>query len=89
MFQYIFRLLLDWCVNKLFAMAVRGLVVLCWISTMCLTLRCEKEVQYCIVGAGPAGLQLGYLLNRENKDYIIFERSNISGNIFHKFELTT
>ncbi|KAH9504273.1 FAD-dependent oxidoreductase domain-containing protein 2, partial [Bulinus truncatus] len=37
---------------------------------------------YCVVGAGPAGLQLGYFLERANRDYIIFERSNTSGYFF-------
>ena len=34
---------------------------------------------YCVVGAGPAGLQMGYFLERANRDYLIFERSNTSG----------
>ena len=35
---------------------------------------------YCVIGAGPAGLQMGYFLNRASRDYIIYERNNISGN---------
>jgi len=35
--------------------------------------------EYCIVGAGPGGLQLGYFLQKAGRDYIIFERSNTSG----------
>ena len=49
-------------------------------SIRCYT--CEKEKNlhdYCIIGAGPSGLQLGYLLHKAHRDYIIFERSNISG----------
>ena len=34
---------------------------------------------YCVIGAGPAGLQMGYFLEKANRDYAIFERSNISG----------
>ena len=34
---------------------------------------------YCIVGAGPAGLQLGHYMQKANRDYVIFERSNVSG----------
>lgn len=35
--------------------------------------------EYCIIGAGPAGLQLGYFLSKADRDYIIFEKSNNSG----------
>lgn len=37
---------------------------------------------YCIIGAGPAGLQLGYFFEKAGRDYLIFERSNNSGNFF-------
>lgn len=40
---------------------------------------------YCIVGAGPAGLQLGYFLQKAARDYVIFERSNVSGSFFLRF----
>ena len=32
-----------------------------------------------MVGAGPAGLQLGYYMQQANRNYVIFERANISG----------
>ncbi|XP_064604123.1 FAD-dependent oxidoreductase domain-containing protein 2-like [Liolophura sinensis] len=38
--------------------------------------------KYCIIGAGPGGLQLAYFLERANRDYIIFEKSNTSGNFY-------
>lgn len=34
---------------------------------------------YIIVGAGPAGLQLGYFLQKAGRDYVILEKTNISG----------
>jgi len=34
---------------------------------------------YCIVGAGPSGLQLGSLLQMSNRDYIIYERGGAPG----------
>lgn len=37
---------------------------------------------YCIIGAGPAGLQLGYFFEKAGRDYVIFERSNNSGDFF-------
>lgn len=41
--------------------------------------------EYCIIGAGPAGLQMGHFFQKANRDYIIFERSNVSGNFFVKY----
>lgn len=38
--------------------------------------------QYCVIGAGPAGLQYGYFLHRAQRDYIIFEKSNTPGTSF-------
>lgn len=41
-----------------------------------------KSRYYCIIGAGPAGLQMGYYLERADRDYVIFEQSNQSGTRF-------
>ncbi|KAB7503854.1 hypothetical protein Anas_10171 [Armadillidium nasatum] len=35
--------------------------------------------EYCVIGAGPAGLQMGYFLSKAKRDYIILEKNNISG----------
>ena len=35
--------------------------------------------EYCIIGAGPAGLQLGQFLASKGRDYVIYERQNLSG----------
>ena len=37
---------------------------------------------YCIVGAGPSGLQMGYFFQRAARDYVIYEKSNVSGTIY-------
>jgi ribulose 1,5-bisphosphate synthetase/thiazole synthase len=37
---------------------------------------------YCIVGAGPGGLQMGYFFQKAGRDYVIFEKSNVSGQFF-------
>jgi len=34
---------------------------------------------YIVVGAGPAGLQLGYFLERSRRDYVILERGTQAG----------
>lgn len=41
----------------------------------------RTSYHYCIIGAGPAGLQLGYFMARAGRDYVIFERTNISGKL--------
>ncbi len=38
-----------------------------------------------IIGAGPAGLQLGYFFKKLNINYVILERNNIAGSFFDKF----
>ena len=39
----------------------------------------DMQVDYLIIGAGPAGLQLGYYLERNGRDYLILEQSNAPG----------
>ncbi|MCA9176959.1 MAG: NAD(P)-binding domain-containing protein [Planctomycetales bacterium] len=41
-----------------------------------------SEFDYCIVGAGPAGLQLGYFLEKAGKSYVILERGEAPGTFF-------
>ncbi|XP_070561492.1 FAD-dependent oxidoreductase domain-containing protein 2-like isoform X1 [Ptychodera flava] len=38
--------------------------------------------QYVIVGAGPAGLQMGYFLKRAGRNYVILEASDVPGSFF-------
>ena len=40
---------------------------------------------YIVIGAGPAGLQMGWQLKSSARNYVIFERNNISGmsEIYH------
>lgn len=37
------------------------------------------KFDYVVVGAGPAGLQMGYFLETAGRNYIVMERSNNSG----------
>ncbi|MDY6781981.1 MAG: NAD(P)-binding domain-containing protein [Cyanobacteriota bacterium] len=41
--------------------------------------------EYLIIGAGPAGLQLGYFLEKANRSYLILEASETAGSTFKKF----
>lgn len=43
------------------------------------------ELDYLIVGAGPAGLQLAYYLEKANRSYLILEGGNRAGVFFEKF----
>lgn len=43
------------------------------------------EFEYLIIGAGPAGLQLGYYLEKTNRNYLILEAGNHSGTFFTQF----
>lgn len=40
---------------------------------------------YCIVGAGPAGLQLAYFLGQAQRDYVILERAFVPASAFHSY----
>ncbi|XP_048760429.2 uncharacterized protein LOC125669743 isoform X3 [Ostrea edulis] len=57
-------------------------VLLCWgVGTS------PTHRDYCVIGAGPAGLQIGYFLNKSQRNYIIFEKSNIAGSFFTKYPI--
>ncbi|KAK3090905.1 hypothetical protein FSP39_015622 [Pinctada imbricata] len=40
---------------------------------------------YCVIGAGPSGLQIGYFLHQKHRDYVIFERNNVSGSFYVQY----
>ena len=39
----------------------------------------QQTVDYLVIGAGPAGLQLGYFLDRAGRDYLILEAGGVPG----------
>ena len=39
----------------------------------------EDFWEYIVIGAGPAGLQMGYFLEKAGRNYVILERANVSG----------
>jgi isopentenyl diphosphate isomerase/L-lactate dehydrogenase-like FMN-dependent dehydrogenase/thioredoxin reductase len=42
-------------------------------------------VDYLIIGAGPAGLQLGYFLHQAGRDYLILEKGTAPGTFYQTF----
>lgn len=44
-----------------------------------------KRHEYIVLGAGPAGVQLGYFLEKAGRDYSILERGNHAGSFFDIF----
>lgn len=44
-----------------------------------------SELEYLIIGAGPAGVQLGYFLEKANHNYLILEAGDSPGTFFKKF----
>ncbi len=44
-----------------------------------------QTVVYLVIGAGPAGLQLGYFLDRACRDYVILEAGSAPGRFFETF----
>ncbi|XP_041855468.1 FAD-dependent oxidoreductase domain-containing protein 2 [Melanotaenia boesemani] len=40
---------------------------------------------YCVLGAGPAGLQMGYFLSKAGRNYVILERNSGPGSFFNKY----
>jgi thioredoxin reductase len=47
----------------------------------------NMKVKYLIVGAGPAGLQMGYFFKKAGLDYLIVEKNNIAGSFYKKFPI--
>jgi len=41
--------------------------------------------RYCIIGAGPAGLQLGHFFKHAGRDYVIFEKNARPGSFFERY----
>eukprot|EP00656_Telonema_subtile_P001413 TRINITY_DN10636_c0_g2_i2.p1 TRINITY_DN10636_c0_g2~~TRINITY_DN10636_c0_g2_i2.p1 ORF type:complete len:632 (+),score=93.61 TRINITY_DN10636_c0_g2_i2:114-2009(+) len=41
--------------------------------------------RYCVVGAGPSGLQMAALLHNAGRDYVVFERAETPGSFFNKY----
>ncbi|MFN2197684.1 MAG: NAD(P)-binding domain-containing protein [Anaerolineales bacterium] len=45
----------------------------------------KTAYDYLIIGAGPAGLQLAYFLEKRGRDYLILERGKVPGTFFKVF----
>ena len=47
--------------------------------------RLAPTYDYCIVGGGPGGLQVGHYMHRAGWDYALFERSHGAGTFFERY----
>jgi thioredoxin reductase len=45
----------------------------------------EHLVDYIVIGAGPAGLQMGYFMHRQGADYLILESQSVPGAFFRTY----
>src|SRR5215468_2326946 len=45
----------------------------------------RRQMDYLVIGAGPAGLQLGYFLEQAGRDYLILEAGLTPGTFFRTF----
>nr|XP_002127179.2 FAD-dependent oxidoreductase domain-containing protein 2 [Ciona intestinalis] len=43
--------------------------------------------EYCVIGAGPGGLQIAYYLESSERDYIVFEKGHGAGTFYNKFPI--
>ncbi|XP_067830804.1 FAD-dependent oxidoreductase domain-containing protein 2 [Heptranchias perlo] len=43
------------------------------------------HLDYCVIGAGPGGLQIAYFLQQSQRHYLVFERNNLSGSFFTRY----
>jgi len=56
-----------------------SLLLLMLLFKLCSAASSAVYHDYIIVGAGPSGLQLGYFLQRADRDYVILERGSQAG----------
>ncbi|XP_028395270.1 FAD-dependent oxidoreductase domain-containing protein 2-like [Dendronephthya gigantea] len=45
----------------------------------------SSDNDYCVVGAGPGGLQIAYYLEKAGRNYIVFERGSSAGTFYKTF----
>lgn len=65
-------------------------LLLTWALHLVLCLRSAQTSvppsrDYCVLGAGPAGLQMAYFLQRAGRDYAVFERAPRPGSFFTRY----
>ena len=45
----------------------------------------EREIDFLIIGAGPAGLQLAYFMDKANRDYVVLEANDRVGTFIEQY----
>lgn len=61
------------------------LLALLPVLALLLPASCEAAHEYCVIGAGPGGLQLAAFLEEAGHDYVVFERSPSVASFFRRF----
>ncbi|KAL3308903.1 RAC-gamma serine/threonine-protein kinase, partial [Cichlidogyrus casuarinus] len=46
-----------------------------------------SDVEYCVIGGGPGGLQTAYYLQQDNRDYVVFEAEDSVGAFYKKYPI--
>lgn len=46
-----------------------------------LLLNSFESHDYCIIGAGPSGLQMAFFLDKAKRNYVVFERNSHAGKL--------
>ncbi|XP_039267135.2 FAD-dependent oxidoreductase domain-containing protein 2-like [Styela clava] len=62
----------------------------CLLALAIYTVSCddgETHHDYCVIGAGPGGLQMAYFLQRAKRDYIVFEKGPVAATFYTKLPI--
>jgi cation diffusion facilitator CzcD-associated flavoprotein CzcO len=65
--------------------------LLAWLAQFSAAQNCPatpaSASKYCVIGAGPAGVQMGHLMHRAGLDYVLFEQGYKAGMFFNKYPI--
>ncbi|XP_065899576.1 FAD-dependent oxidoreductase domain-containing protein 2-like [Dysidea avara] len=61
---------------------MKALLVFAIVTRLVISCSAHTDHQYCIIGAGPSGLQLGYFLQRAGRDYVIIKKAAVAGSFY-------
>lgn len=59
--------------NLLNMLKANNFLLLLLLSVVAISLS-QRDYDYCVVGAGPGGIQMAYFLQKNNRNYIVLEK---------------